>query len=98
MSNHDPFAGLGKSAKQGNPRPFCCLCTQPYKGYGHNAQPLMEGRCCDKCNEKVVGERIHRMHLKAGHGHKKDLERWRKADSFVEGAARNVLPKDNERS
>lgn len=42
-----------------NPR-ICCLCQkqidiQP-KGWaeGHNAEPIMNGRCCSKCNDTIV--------------------------------------------
>lgn len=52
----------GKSAKEANVRPFCCICGDIYSGFGHNAQPLSNGRCCDQCNsEKVVPHRIRRM-------------------------------------
>lgn len=37
----------------------CCLCGEKIGGYGNNAQPLKDGRCCDKCNvEKVIPARI----------------------------------------
>jgi hypothetical protein len=32
----------------------CCICGASYSNYGHNAQPVREGRCCDECQEKVV--------------------------------------------
>lgn len=39
----------------------CCLCGDELKvealsGWdsGNNAQPVMEGRCCDECNMRVV--------------------------------------------
>ena len=40
----------------------CCLCHLPLKSraknlhwlLGNNAQPVMDGRCCDACDEKVV--------------------------------------------
>jgi hypothetical protein len=32
----------------------CCLCSKPYTGYGNNAQPLSDGRCCDDCNRSKV--------------------------------------------
>ena len=32
----------------------CVLCNKNSKGYGNNAQPKAEGRCCDKCNYEVV--------------------------------------------
>lgn len=32
----------------------CCICKEPIKGYGNNAEPVCSGRCCDKCNMDVV--------------------------------------------
>ena len=44
----------------------CCICKekidkltlpnsdQVFWDQGHNAQPVMEGRCCTKCNMEVV--------------------------------------------
>jgi hypothetical protein len=40
-----------------NPRDevkVCDICSQSYKGYGHNAAPVKEGRCCDTCHWHVV--------------------------------------------
>jgi len=37
----------------------CCLCGEEFEGYGNNAQPLRNGKCCDKCNvEKVIPARM----------------------------------------
>lgn len=37
----------------------CCLCGLPYERIGNNPAPLaMDGRCCDACNEVVIGARI----------------------------------------
>lgn len=37
----------------------CILCEKEFDGYGNNAQPLAEGRCCDNCNlEKVIPARL----------------------------------------
>lgn len=27
----------------------CCICNQIYHGWGNNAQPVRNGRCCDTC-------------------------------------------------
>ena len=32
----------------------CVICHKPFEGYGNNAEPVAEGRCCDECNTKVV--------------------------------------------
>ena len=46
----------------------CSICRAPSKGFGNNAWPINEGRCCDSCNGMVIVARIN------------DLERWRKDD------------------
>lgn len=33
---------------------ICCICGCEYTGYGNNAEPVMKGRCCDKCNVSIV--------------------------------------------
>lgn len=35
----------------------CCVCGKTYEGYGNNAYPLANGRCCDECDAKVVEKR-----------------------------------------
>ena len=32
----------------------CVLCKKVIESFGNNAAPIMEGRCCDKCNINVV--------------------------------------------
>lgn len=37
----------------------CCICEEWCDGFGNNPYPLKEeGECCDKCNTKVVMERV----------------------------------------
>ena len=31
------------------------------RGFGHNAQPINDGKCCDECNNLVIIERIKEM-------------------------------------
>jgi len=38
-------------------RKKCVICGEVIEGFGHNAQPLGEGLCCDFCNKIVVKER-----------------------------------------
>lgn len=33
---------------------LCVLCHDNITGYGNNAQPVAEGKCCDSCNFSVV--------------------------------------------
>ena len=40
----------------------CCICSLEYIGYGNNATPVKEGRCCDVCNSfKVVPARMDNL-------------------------------------
>ncbi len=41
----------------------CVLCSEDYKGFGHNPWPLNNGRgrCCDTCNDYVLLARIARL-------------------------------------
>ena len=33
----------------------CSICTNKiYTKYGHNAQPVNNGTCCDMCNQTIV--------------------------------------------
>ena len=32
----------------------CSICGAEFEGFGHNAEPVNNGRCCDKCNFDVV--------------------------------------------
>ena len=34
--------------------PKCSICGKQYKGYGNNALPVNNGRCCDSYNETIV--------------------------------------------
>lgn len=32
----------------------CCICGKEIMGYGNSALPLVEGICCDHCNNAIV--------------------------------------------
>jgi hypothetical protein len=32
----------------------CSMCRQPFVGWGNNAQPINDGRCCSGCNQTVI--------------------------------------------
>lgn len=36
----------------------CCLCEGRYEWFGNNADPLADGICCNKCNDKVIDARL----------------------------------------
>lgn len=56
------FIELGKKLREEakkKHKKICFICGKEYVGYGNNAHPVMEGRCCDRCNyEKVIPMRI----------------------------------------
>ena len=40
----------------------CCICGEELKDFGNNPYPISdEGRCCDKCNDKVIEARINAL-------------------------------------
>lgn len=39
----------------------CVLCKRPFTGFGNNAEPLANGRCCNECNKKVILDRLNRL-------------------------------------
>lgn len=41
---------------------ICSICGKEYEGYGNNAEPINDGRCCDECNlSKVIPARLGLM-------------------------------------
>ena len=32
----------------------CSICNEDFEGFGNNAEPINDGRCCDFCNMAVV--------------------------------------------
>lgn len=37
----------------------CSICERNYHGFGNNAWPVNDGRCCDHCNwTRVIPERL----------------------------------------
>lgn len=54
--------GNGEAFGSGKTIAHCSICGTVYVGYGNNAQPVNNGRCCDKCNQnKVIPTRMKRM-------------------------------------
>ena len=39
---------------------ICSICGDELEGWGHNAQPINNGRCCGACNGDVIRERLKR--------------------------------------
>jgi hypothetical protein len=43
----------------------CSICGEYIMGFGHNAQPVNDGRCCDVCNDiYVIPTRLGRIFSK----------------------------------
>jgi hypothetical protein len=43
---------------------ICCICKHEYPGFGHNAQPYRQGRCCNTCNDiHVIPARVRAQRL-----------------------------------
>lgn len=42
----------------------CSICNRDFIGWGNNAWPINDGRCCDLCNDFVViPKRIENLYL-----------------------------------
>jgi len=39
----------------------CSICNEDIEGFGNNAEPINDGRCCDDCNNLVIMERIKEL-------------------------------------
>ena len=53
---------LKESINESKEEKICCICKEPYEGYGNNAEPVCSGTCCDKCNiERVIPMRFKMM-------------------------------------
>ncbi len=56
--------GLAKfwKDKENQMNKTCSICEVEYEGWGNNAEPVNEGRCCDECNWKyVIPDRMKRI-------------------------------------
>ena len=62
--------------KPANTVDSCVLCSEDYKGFGHNPWPLNDGRgrCCDTCNDYVLLARLARINRLA-EGKKPNLKK-----------------------
>lgn len=44
-----------------NDSKICSICQDDYVGFGNNAEPINNGRCCNDCNRIVVAARLMAM-------------------------------------
>jgi hypothetical protein len=43
---------------------LCSICYEPFDEFGHDAQPVKKGRCCNACNDrKVIPAKIAQMRV-----------------------------------
>lgn len=42
----------------------CSICKCTYLGWGNNAWPVNDGRCCDDCNNLVIAQRLKDYFIK----------------------------------
>lgn len=77
----------------------CVICHKPFEGYGNNAEPVAEGRCCDECNTKVViPARIEEMNKakKLDEAKEKDeAEEKAEPEENIEAEETQVEPQDD---
>ena len=65
LPTRPPLRSMTAASEQPQPRPrpprggTCVICHDPIIGWGHNARPLADGRCCDDCNVDVITSRIN---------------------------------------
>ncbi len=72
----------------------CSICGRPYIGFGNNAEPVNNGRCCGLCNDTVVTPR-RLMDLDAKHKNEKPEELPEGYEMF-EGKPMRVLNGDRQ--
>ena len=57
LAREDPAAFTAK-IRATLPWKHCAMCRVQFKGYGNNAQPILDGYVCDDCNVAVVRQRM----------------------------------------
>ena len=56
LAREDPEA-LAAKIRAKLPLTNCAMCRVEFRGYGHNAQPILQGVVCDDCNMTVLRQR-----------------------------------------
>ena len=56
LAHEDPEA-LAAKIRAKLPLTNCAMCRLEFRGYGHNAQPIIRGVVCDDCNVTVLRQR-----------------------------------------
>ena len=64
---------------------ICSICKKEYFGWGNNAQPVNDGRCCDNCNtEKVIPARLA-IFFADKESQKADEKKWKQMPAHCGG-------------
>tara|TARA_R100000458_G_C8143751_1_gene153923 strand:- start:313 stop:630 length:318 start_codon:yes stop_codon:yes gene_type:complete len=59
---------------------------------GHNAQPILDGRCCDECNSYVLALRLKQMNMR---DELDAISRW-DARVTIDSLSRSVIQRRRE--
>ena len=62
LKREDPAAWNAKRLAK-LPLTKCAMCMIEFKGYGHNAEPILSGEVCDECNVQVVKQRFRQTNV-----------------------------------
>jgi hypothetical protein len=54
----------------------CSICDTVFMGWGHNAAPINDGRCCNDCNGLVIARRIDDMKVNAARSQRRATPGW----------------------
>jgi hypothetical protein len=53
-TDHRPLAALEDRSMSEESNKQCSICFRRYTEFGHPAEPVRSGRCCNVCNDLVV--------------------------------------------
>jgi hypothetical protein len=52
----------------------CSICGEPYSGDGNEAEPVIDGRCCDRCSlEYIIPVRLEELRAAERDGQRRRL-------------------------
>jgi len=54
------FSQVKTTVEKAN-KELCCICGKRIEGFGNNAQPIADGRCCDDCNRAVINAKFDKI-------------------------------------
>lgn len=82
-------------------RQECSICGKKYDGHGNNAESVNSGRCCDRCNYKVIVTRLEAMSKdsasKKGHRTKEEITMLTNMDPLLLTIVLNFIERANKK-